>query len=375
MNRENLRIIFQKYIDSFEYINNDVNNENYKWEIAQKFQAFDVDAPDFADMLSKMWKISENLIDSSQQLPFYALVDYAKKEPETVREMFRTLYTDENIDVETKQLKIEEFIRASEELRKKYNPDSHLYTNNQRSVMMYLFLRYPDSNYGYKASQAKGFADCIEFYEDWGSMNEFNLGIYYRMCDQLIEEIKSFEPLVQTHLSRYEDTTRSLHADSKLHILANDIIYSSQVYNFYDGMTFTPINAEARKLYFERVKKASALKLALEKATADDALLNEAKSYFMKAFETIKTIKHKSFGEGSVESFNGSVLVVHFPKVSETKKLGLNISLLNGFISCEYDGFAESVEKYRDVMRNEHQIPSNLKRATEQMQPYLEYLE
>lgn len=79
MNRENLRIIFQKYIDSFEYINNKENNENYKWEIVQKFQAFDVDAPDFADMLSKMWKISENLIDSSQQLPFYALVDYAKK--------------------------------------------------------------------------------------------------------------------------------------------------------------------------------------------------------------------------------------------------------------------------------------------------------
>lgn len=154
MNRENLWIIFQKYIDSFEYINNRDNNENYKWEIAQKFQAFDVDAPDFADMLSKMWKISENLIDSSQQLPFYALVDYAKKEPETVREMFRKLYADEHIDVETKQSKIEEFIRASEELRKKYNPDSHLYTNNQRSVMMYLFLRYPDSNYGYKASQA-----------------------------------------------------------------------------------------------------------------------------------------------------------------------------------------------------------------------------
>lgn len=375
MNRENLRIIFQKYIDNFEYINNDDNNENYKWEIAQKFQAFDVDAPDFADMLSKMWKISENLIDSSQQLPFYALVDYAKKEPETVREMFQSLFAEEHIDIETKQSKIEEFIRKSEELRKKYNPDSHLYTNNQRSVMMYLFLRYPDSNFGYKASQAKSFADCIEFYEDWGSMNDFNLEIYYRMCDQLIDEIKSYEPLVQTHMSRYENTTRCLHADSNLHILANDIIYSSQVYNFYEGMTFTPINAEARKLYFERVKKANVLKLALEKATADNALLSEAKSYYAKAFDSIKTIKHKTFGEGSVESFDGSVLVVYFPKVGETKKLGLYISLLNGFICCEYDGFAESIEKYREVLRYEQQIPLNFKRAAEQMRSYLDYLE
>lgn len=375
MNRENLRIIFQKYIDSFEYINNEKNNENYKWEIAQKFQAFDVDAPDFENMLAKMWKISENLIDSSQQLPFYALVDYAKKDPETVREMFRSLYADEHMDVETKQARIEEFIKASEDLRQKYNPDSHLYTNNQRSVMMYLFLRYPDSNYGYKASQAKSFADCIEFFDDWGSMNDFDLGIYCRMCDQLVEEIKSFEPLVQTHMSRYEDTSKALHADSNLHILASDIIYSSQVYNFYEGMTFTPINAEARKLYFERVKKANALKQALDKATADDALLSEAKSYFTTAFESIKIIKHKTFGEGSVESFDGSIVVAHFPKIGETKKLGLYVSLLNGFISCEYDGFLESVEKYRDVMKYEHQIPANLKRATEQMQPYLEYLE
>lgn len=241
--------------------------------------------------------------------------------------------------------------------------------------MMYLFLRYPDSNYGYKASQAKGFADCIEFYEDWGSMNDFNLGTYCKMCDQLIEEIKAYEPLVQTHMSRYEDTTRSLYADSNLHILANDIIYSSQVYNFYDGMTFKPINAEARKLYFERVKKANELKQTLDKAMADDALLSEAKDYFKNVFEAIKTIKHKTFGEGNVESFDGSILTVYFPKVDGSKKLGLFVSLLNRLISCDYDGFAESVEKYRDVMKYEHQIPTNLKRASEQMQPYLEYLE
>jgi len=31
--------------------------------------------------------------------------------------------------------------------------------------------------------------------------------------------------------------------------------------------------------------------------------------------------------------------------------LGLYVSLLNGFISCEYDGYTESVEKYREVMK------------------------
>ena len=375
MNQKNLQVIFKKYIDHFERINSVENDENYKWEIAQKFQEFDLDAPDFADMLLKMLKISENLIDSSQQLPFYALVDYARKEPETVREMFRALFANEHLDVEAKQATIVAFIEASEELRKKYSPDSRLYMNNQRSVMMYLFLRYPNSNYGYKASQAKSFADCIEFYDDWGPMNDFNLGIYCRMCDQLVEEIKKCDALVATHKSRYENTDRKFHADENLHILALDIIYSSQVYNFYDGMTFAPINSQARKLHFERVKKANELKEALEKAQAADALLAEAREYFIKAFETIKTVKHKMFGEGTVESFDGSILTVHFPKVDAAKKLGLTMSLHNKLIVCEAEGFAEAVEKYSEVMKYEHQIPSNLKRAKEELQPYLEYLE
>ena len=175
MNKTNLQSIFKKYIDNFEILNNEKNDETYKWEIAQEFQNFDVDAEDFVEMLAHMWKVSANLIDSSQQLPFYALVDYARKEPETVREMFRKLFAEEHLDNEAKQTVIDEFIASSEMLRKKYYPDSHLYMNNQRSVMMLLFLRYPESNYGYKASQAKSFADCIEFYEDWGPMTDFRL--------------------------------------------------------------------------------------------------------------------------------------------------------------------------------------------------------
>ncbi len=51
MNKRNLQVIFKKYIDNFETLNNSENDETYKWEIAQAFQKFDVDAPDFAEML------------------------------------------------------------------------------------------------------------------------------------------------------------------------------------------------------------------------------------------------------------------------------------------------------------------------------------
>ena len=122
MNKTNLQTIFKKYIDNFEMLNNRDNNEIYKWEIAQEFQSFDVDADDFVGMLDHMWKVSNNLIDSSQQLPFYALVDYARREEETetVREMFRKLFKEEHLDNKAKQAVIDEFIESGEQLRKKH---------------------------------------------------------------------------------------------------------------------------------------------------------------------------------------------------------------------------------------------------------------
>ena len=375
MNKRNLQTIFKKYIDNFEYINSQEHDENYKWEIAQQFQSFDIEAENFAEMLTKMWRFSANLIDSSQQLPFYALVDYAKKEPETVREMFRKLFATEKMDVQSKQLLIQEFIDSSETLRQKYYPDSRLYVNNQRSVMQYLFLRYPESNYGYKASQAKSFADCIEFYDDWGPMTDFRLDIYYRMCDMLVEEIKANEALVKTHLSRYENSKRKYHPDNNLHILALDIIYSSQVYNFYEGMSFAPINAQARKLYLERTAKAKELEIAMQKANNDSAVLTEAYEYFTNSLCVGVEVRHRAFGNGVIESCDGSIVTITFPKVGCSKKLGLSVSLLNGLLTCDISGFEEKVDLYKDVLKREQQIPQTLKRITAEIQPYLEYLD
>ena len=375
MNKSNLQSIFKKYIDNFETLNNEKNDETYKWEIAQKFQSFDVDAEDFVEMLTFMWKTSENLIDSAQQLPFYALVDYARREPETVREMFRKLFADEHLDNTSKQAVIDEFIAASEELRKKYYPDSHLYMNNQRSVMMLLFLRYPNSNYGYKASQAKSFADCIEFYDDWGPMTDFRLDVFSRMCEQLIEEIKKNEALMETHLSRFENTDRQLHPDENLHILTLDIIYSSQAYNFYGDMTFDPINAKSRKLYFERVAKAKELAGNLEKAKADVTLLEEAKEYITKTLTKGVTVHHRAFGEGVVEECTGTIIAVYFEKTNETKKLGLTVAIGNGLVSLTSEEMTQKIKEYIPVLNRETQIPGNLTRAVEELQPYVEYLE
>lgn len=375
MNTKNLQIIFKKYIDNFETLNNRKNDETYKWEIAQEFQKFDVDAENFAEMLTRMWKVSSNLIDSSQQLPFYALVEYVRREPEVVREMFRKLYADEHIGCDQKQQSINEFIEASEKLRKKYYPDSRLYVNNQRSVMMYLFLRYPDSNYGYKASQAKSFADCIEYYDDWGPMTDFRLDIFYRMCEQLINEIKANDALVATHKSRFENTDRKLYPDDNLHILALDIIYTSQAYNFYGDMTFAPINAQARKLHFERVAKAKELAYAVDVAKEKMKLLAEAKAYVEATLSQGTVVKHRAFGQGTVEGCVDSIVSVFFPRVNESKKLGLVVAFGNGLMTLPSEEATNKIKEYIPILSREKYIPKDFEYATEKLQPYLEYID
>lgn len=376
MNKANLHSIFKSYIDNFESINTK-HDESYKWEIAQKFQSFNVDAEDFVAELNAIWKASENIIDSSHQLPFYALVDYATNygETETVREMFRQLYEDEFFSIEEKQKRIDAFLQTSEELRLKHKPDSHLYIANQGTVMQLLFLRYPNSNYGYKASQAKSFADCIEYYDDWGSMNAFQLGVYCRMCDQIIEEIRQCDALLETHKSRYENTERKFHPDENLHILLLDIIYSSQTYNFYEGITFSPITAQARKLHFEKIAKAQELHDALQKALADQEMLEEAYSYLSSTFVCGMKVYHKTFDEGVVKSIQKTIMEIEFAKTGETKKLSLVVVVPNKFISFSDSTITEKIMEYLPVLKNENEIPNRVKRAEENLKPYSDFLE
>ena len=374
MNKTRLNVIFKKYIENFEMINNEKNDETYKWEIAQEFQNFDVNANDFSEMLTQMWKTSANLIDNSQQLPFYALVDYSHKEPETVRQMFKKLYKNEHCDDIEKQQIINEFIAESEKLREKYYPESRLYVNNQRAVMMYLFLRYPESNFGYKASQAKSFADCIEFYDDWGPMTDFKLDVFSRMCKEIIEEIKQNEALLTTHKSRFENTNRKLHPDNNLHILTLDIIFSSQAYNFYDGMTYDPINAKSRKLHLERAAKAKELAAVVEKAKSDFDMLQEAKCYITDVLKPGEVVYYNRNTEGKVIENDGSLISIELADKT-VKKLGISAVLNNGLLTFDSDEIEQKLKSYLPILKNEYQIPRTLERASNELQPYMEYLD
>ena len=378
MNIKNLNKVFEHYIEKFEWLNQKPEpDESYKWVAVQKFQtAFDLDAPkdEFAKKLYEAWKASANLIDSSQQQPFFAIVEYARKEPERVRAMFKRLYADDGGDLKIRQEKIKHFLNETDELLQKYFPSSHRYVNTQRSVMAYLWFYDPNTYYYYKATEAKYLADCVEFYDDWGTYSDFKLDVFHRFCDEVIEQLKNHTALMDTHKSRFEGT-EPMHTDENLHILVVDIIFCAKRYGLYDGIPIKDSSAPAKRLYLERKAKAAELYEAVQTAEKNVALLDEARTVFVKLVQSGATISHKAYGSAElVEYANGNVTLL-FTNKNEQKKFILLQSLVGGFIKIDTPNFGELLEKYRQAMRVEASAVRQYESAVKALEPYKEYLD
>lgn len=377
MNSDHLQALFSNYISKFELINSPKNDESYKWAVTQIFQEqFNLDTPDdqFPSMLEKVWKGTSNLIDNARQLPFYALVDYSRQELGSVREMFRSLYQPDNGDLTVRQQRIDAFLAKSEELRLKYSPNSWKYVNDQRSVMAYLFLHSPDENYLYKSTQAHEFADCVGFYNDWGSGSSFKLDVYYRMCNELVAEMQKSKPLMETNESRFKQHKRDYYPDKSLHILAFDMIYSSQVYNFYGGISYTHPDTKEKKLYLEQIDRATVLQAACKEAEKNAEELAAIQSYLQGVLKVGMTIQHKAFGEGKVTSVDSSHIAIRFTTSGEEKHFIWMDSLSKGYLRLKDHKLDAYVQDHAAVMKDADRITERLKRAAKEYEPYSDFL-
>ena len=383
MNKEQMHQIFAHYIDNFEMINDKEHEEYYKWQVCAEFkdlmdEALEAEAEDFADALYKVKVCSANIIDSYTQ-PFYGLVELARKEPETVQQMFSDLYSDDKGDVKVQMQLVKDFFDQCNELLDKYYPDSYLYKQNSHSVSSYLFLYDPDHHYMYKATQSQVMADCIEFYDDWGTGDNIKLDIYYRMCDEILAEIKDCPELLNTNRSRYDSMLKlrpgELHEDSELHILLFDIIYCSHVYNLFDGITFARPKSKEKQLIVEQKNKAKALLEAYDKAKIDVEKLDEALMYFSSSMKAAGKVKHKMYGECEVITVDPRYLKIRIVKSGEEKLLGLAVVIANGIISLDTDEFKEKKDLYFPLLKKGESVPRALEYAARALEPYKEYLD
>lgn len=374
--------IFKHYIDNFEVLNDPSHMEYYKWQIVKKFRAMmdaALDAEDnaFPAALQEVKKITLNLVDSYTQ-PFQGLVKFAEKEPSTIKNMFRSLFVSSAGSMEDRQNAVSSFLKKSHELRDKYYPDSYLYKDDMHSVTTYLFLYDPDHNYIFKSSHALIFADCIEFYDDWGSGDSVKLDVYYRMCDQVADAIKNSPAMLKTDASRFENgwgvDPTTFAPDAEKHILVFDLIYCCSTYGLFSGITFKRPKTKEKQLIQEKKEKALRLSDNLKKAQDDLRFLQDALFYLDEVYTVGADINHKTYGPGVIVEKNGSTMAVKFAN-GDTKKLGLVLSAANHIITAKCDGYEERICQYKDILKKESSIKNAVGYAEKSFAPYAEYID
>ncbi len=381
MNKTNVQQIFSHYLDKFEYIT-DTNghNENYKWFIAKKFRslmddALSKNADEFVNALNEAKKATKNIIDSYTQ-PFAGLVEFAKYEPETVKQMFIDLYSDDGGNIHKQEKLISDFFDKSNKLLNKYSPESFLYKQNSHSVSAYLFLYDPDSHYMYKAEQSKKFADCIEFYDDWGYGDNIKLDVYYKMCDWLVEQISLCPELLETDKSRFEiSNNEEMFTDINKHMLAFDIIYACSVYDLFDGISFTRPKLHEKKLIIERRNKALKLLEEYNNTLQEQKEINQTIKILDKKLVAGTIIHHKKHGTGKLISCNNGIVEIAFDKTADIRKFDIKTILSINAAQIEDKQLAKCILSLIPHLKNKDNIQNKVKWAKAQFEPYAEYLE
>lgn len=379
MNKEHLDQIIKHYIRDFEKING-VGEEYYKWQICKEFpvlikEALDAPTEDFANALYKAKKCTENIIDGYTQ-PFNGLVDLARKKTETenVRGILKRLFADDGGDLKAQMEIIENFFKEYDEILERHYPDSFLYKQNSHSVSALLFLNDPEHHFMYKATQSKAFADCVEFYDDWGTGDNIRLDTYYRMCNELVKYIKECPELLELDTKRksFDKYNKEFHEDVEKHILAFDIIYCCTVYDLFDGITYTKRNYKEKQQYIEEKRKAEVLKKQYDKANAEMERLKEAIECFIKIIKVGDAVKHAKFGEGTVKAIDEEYITIDFD--GKEMPIGLAVVIGNGIVSLDKMEFADKVNEYKDILKRYKSIPDTLDYYAKQLEPYEEYL-
>lgn len=208
-------------------------NEKYKWEAVKCFQDnWDINARDFADMLSRSLAKTYNLLASVNHFPARMITRFAKAAPEEVRSMFIDLF-DERREVYER---IEAFKIRSSVLLEQYGDGAGQHYQYENAITVYLWLRYPDKYYIYKFGEMKSVADELE------SDCRFKKGAYadnirnfYKLYDELCEELRQDTELISLFKRQRTD---SCYPDPQLRTLTADV-------GFYISRCYSQQNASA----------------------------------------------------------------------------------------------------------------------------------
>ena len=225
------RNIFQNILTEYkkDFAGQWWEDEKYKWEMVRWFQDhWDIEAGDFPAMLSEAMKKTDNLLASKNRYPLQILQEICQAEPEKVRSLFRGLYDESEDYVERIGIFKKEiaglFNRCNEsrKLSKIYNEGYFCY-QDENPISIYLWLRYPNTHYIYKFSEAQYLANVLKssYKIKRGAFAE-NLRQNVALFDEISETLRGDAELCQLLRERL---TENCWPDEALHIMTGDLSY------------------------------------------------------------------------------------------------------------------------------------------------------
>ncbi len=194
--------------------------ERYKWQAVGTYKrGWNIDAPDFAPMLSAAFGETANLLRSGNYCPYERLIAFAEKEPETVRSLFKTLY-DENLSFEKR------CSRFQKGFNEYYKPQNLEHYQDLHAISVYLTCEYPEKYYIYEDSVVKELIKQIEFECDSiDTMSDAKkMELLLNLYDVVLEVVKQDDALQKMSMARLDETC---YPDEDFHMLTHDIIYFS----------------------------------------------------------------------------------------------------------------------------------------------------
>ena len=178
------------------------SNESFKWIAVENFQKeWDIDTLDFSEMLKKSLKGLYTLVYNGNGSPVEMICQFAKEEPDKVRNLFKDLYDeDENLTITAK---IKNFIDVCDTWIDEKNSttgkqDGHKQDNNV--VSLYLWLRYPDKYYLYKSTVVTDFAKYIKADYLNGSKSPESQFYFYNDVKNYVKEDDELIGMLQNKL-------------------------------------------------------------------------------------------------------------------------------------------------------------------------------
>ena len=211
---EKIKEVISLYKADFERIDSE---ERYKWIAVKHFQDnWDIDTPDFAEMLSRAFSKHVNLLDAGVARPLSVMVFFAKREPENVRGLFKTLY-DESLPFESR---MEGFTSGVDQFVAKMKQEDSGWKSSfqdQHAVSVYLTFRYPEKYYIYKYSILKAVAPLLVL-----ESTPDRLAAYKQLCDAIHDVAVTDESLISMSHSRLGD---DCYQDPDNRLLSMDIAF------------------------------------------------------------------------------------------------------------------------------------------------------